>query len=147
VKFVLAATAVATLVACGGGGDDGPVTSSINLSPLVGVDSSVYGAFSNSCTGTGTDVASWAATATGDVLTVTVMDKYSAEALIFTLKYFSGDNSTGYNFSGSVKDVATGEVSAVNTTSLKNNSTSGGYNLVGSINATSRGCSVAIELM
>ncbi len=147
-KTLLALSVTAALTACGGGGGGTatPAPSVINLTPLVGTDTSVTGSFKNSCTGTGIDIATWQATAAGDVLVFVVSDKYSVKQLEFTLKYVSGDNIVGYNFNGSVKNLLTNQVASVESTLLKNTSASGSLNMTGTINATDRGCSVTIQL-
>ena len=147
-KTILALSIAAALTACGGGGGDAaPAAQSINLAPLVGTDNSVYGTFTNSCTGSGTDIAIWEAVATGDTLRMYVKDKYGSSALDFTLKYITGDNNTGFVFNGSVRDVATGAVATVESTLLKNNSSNGGYNITGTINSTDRGCIGKVQLI
>lgn len=146
-RLLISSTLVtALLTACGGGGDSSSVPT-MNLSPLVGIDTSVTATFVNSCTGTGTNVTTWQSTATGDTLIALVKDNYGADALNFTLKYVSGDNAAGYNFSGAVKDNATGAIANVQSTSLRNTSTDGSLNISGTMNATDvKGCSDQIRI-
>jgi len=149
-KLMAGLAITATLVACGGGGGGdaptSPAATTIDLSPLVGTDNNVSGIFDNSCTGSGTEVAVWQASTSGDTLRLVIADKFSADALDFTLQYSSGNNDIGYIFSGTVRNIATGAIASVDSTLLKNISITNSLNITGYINATDRGCAVRILL-
>lgn len=137
IKILFSTIAFATLAACGGGGDG---ETAINLSPLVGTDTQVVGTFTNSCGGNGTESATAVSSVSSDTMTLTITAR--GEALNYTLKYISGDNTNGYVFSGNVKNITAGGGAQVLNATFRNLDTTGQLNLVGSVTAIEGNCTV-----
>lgn len=139
IKLLISSIAITALAACGGGGDEASPTPTVDLSILAGSDR-ILGTFTNSCTGSGAQGANVVVRVSGDTITMTASG--SGESIDYSLRYLSGDNTTGFIFSGSVRNSSTGATATVQSANIRNTGSAGSLKLLADITATEGNCRV-----
>ncbi|WP_423457481.1 hypothetical protein [Ottowia sp. VDI28] len=147
--LVAALLASFVVIGCGGGGDSDQDLDPIDspYSTLIGTDPLVRMSFA-SCSAVGINTFAIDTAPRDNGIFMSFRDRSSGSVVLeATLTYQSGDNTNGFRFSGSLRDLGTGQVADVSSAVLKNNSTTSEVNLAGKIHATNRGCASDITII